>query len=91
MGGTEVEVLWTPSAERVERATITRFARWVQETRGVDVTASYDELWQWSVDDLERFWAAIWEFFEVEADDALRARAGHARDAGRRVVPGRAR
>ncbi len=30
-----MEELWAPSAERVEAATITRFARWVQETRQV--------------------------------------------------------
>jgi acetoacetyl-CoA synthetase len=67
MGSREPEVLWTPSAERIEEAAITRFARWVQETRGVEVTASYAELWQWSVDDLEGFWAAIWEYFDVKA------------------------
>jgi acetoacetyl-CoA synthetase len=27
---------------------------------------SYDELWRWSVEDLEGFWASIWEFFGVE-------------------------
>lgn len=26
---------------------------------------SYDELWAWSVDDLEGFWASLWEYFEV--------------------------
>jgi acetoacetyl-CoA synthetase len=55
------ELLWEPSAERVARATLTRFAEHVG--RG---DASYDELWRWSVDDLEGFWAAIWEFFGVE-------------------------
>jgi acetoacetyl-CoA synthetase len=29
---------------------------------------SYDELWRWSVEDLEGFWASIWEFFGVEGD-----------------------
>jgi acetoacetyl-CoA synthetase len=67
MGMAEPEVLWTPSADRVERAAITRFARWVAASRGVDVTGSYDALWQWSVDELEGFWGAIWEYFEVQA------------------------
>jgi acetoacetyl-CoA synthetase len=60
--------LWTPGAERIERATVTGFARWVQERRGVAVTGSYDDLWRWSVDDLDGFWAAIWEFFDVGGD-----------------------
>ena len=51
--------LWEPPARMVERAVMTRFMR----EHG---HASYDELWRWSVDDLEGFWAAIWDFFAVE-------------------------
>ena len=61
-------VLWTPSEERVQRATLTRFARWVESECGVaGVTEGYDRLWRWSVDDLEGFWGAVWDFFAVEA------------------------
>ena len=34
------------------------------------MAGDYDALWRWSVDDLEAFWAAIWEFFEVAVRDA---------------------
>jgi acetoacetyl-CoA synthetase len=62
------EPLWTPSEERRERATITRYARWLGEQRGVDLPdGDYDALWRWSVDNLDDFWASIWDFFEVEA------------------------
>jgi len=27
----------------------------------------YEELWQWSVDELEEFWASVWEFCGVRA------------------------
>lgn len=27
--------------------------------------ASYDAAWRWSVDNLEEFWAAVWEHFEI--------------------------
>jgi acetoacetyl-CoA synthetase len=59
-----VEPMWTPSPERVERANITRYLHWLHDRRGLRF-ASYDELWRWSVDDLDGFWASIWEFFEV--------------------------
>jgi acetoacetyl-CoA synthetase len=52
-------LLWTPSAERVERSNMTAFAR-------AHGHADYDALWRWSIDDLEGFWAAIWEDFGVE-------------------------
>jgi acetoacetyl-CoA synthetase len=56
--------LWTPSAERVERSTMTGFLRWLAEHRGLRL-AGYDQAWRWSVDDLDGFWSAVWEFFEV--------------------------
>jgi acetoacetyl-CoA synthetase len=52
-------VLWQPSAERIERAAITRFAR------SVGMPEEYAALWRWSVSDLEGFWAAIWDFYEL--------------------------
>jgi acetoacetyl-CoA synthetase len=58
------EPMWTPSPERVERANLTRYRRWLEDRRGLRF-ASYDELWRWSVDDLDAFWGSIWEFFEV--------------------------
>src|SRR5271168_4408684 len=58
--------LWEPSAERRERATLTRCERWLEEREGRSF-ADYDELWRWSVDDLEAFWASIWDFCEVRA------------------------
>jgi acetoacetyl-CoA synthetase len=51
-------LLWTPSPEMVDRAQVTRFMR----ERGFD---DYDALWRWSVDDLDGFWAAIWDHFDV--------------------------
>jgi acetoacetyl-CoA synthetase len=61
------ELLWEPSAELVERSRLTEFMRWLEAERGLSFTG-YGELWQWSVDDLDGFWSAIWEFFGVQAD-----------------------
>src|SRR5688572_14733101 len=62
MSATAGRLLWEPSAERVERAKVTDFAR-AQRVEG-----DYHELWRWSVDDIERFWAAVWDYFEVEGE-----------------------
>jgi acetoacetyl-CoA synthetase len=75
-------VLWEPTDEQRERATLTRFARWVAETRDVDVADDYHALWRWSVEDVEAFWAAIWEFFDVESE------SGYDRVLGTREMPG---
>src|SRR4029453_16788039 len=60
----DVEPMWAPSPERVERANITRYRHWLRDRRGLRF-GSYEELWRWSVDDLDGFWTSIWEFFEV--------------------------
>jgi acetoacetyl-CoA synthetase len=59
-----VEPMWAPSPERVERANLTRYLRWLHDRRGLS-PGSYDELWRWSVDDLDGFWTSVWEFFDV--------------------------
>ncbi len=46
--------------------------------------AAYEEAWRWSVDDLEGFWASMWEWFHVRAARPYeRALAG-----GDRTMPG---
>jgi acetoacetyl-CoA synthetase len=63
-GGRAPEPLWRPSAERVGRARITAYLRWLEATRGRRFER-YEDLWRWSVGDLDGFWASVWEFFEV--------------------------
>src|SRR5215208_6882804 len=53
--------LWEPPRELVEGSLMTRYMRRLD--RGFE---GYEELHRWSVEDLEGFWASIWEFFEVE-------------------------
>jgi acetoacetyl-CoA synthetase len=64
-GGRETP-LWTPTLQQRERASMSRFMRWVGEREGLEL-ADYEQLRQWSVRELERFWAAIWEFCGVRA------------------------
>jgi acetoacetyl-CoA synthetase len=59
-------VLWKPSAQQVQAARMTHFMRWVGARHGLEL-ASYEELWDWSVQELEQFWADIWEYCGVKA------------------------
>jgi acetoacetyl-CoA synthetase len=81
MTRTETAPIWQPRAEDVERAELTRFARWLAAERGVE-TDGYHELWRWSVDNVEDFWGAIWDYCEVISD------APPERVLGRREMPG---
>ena len=57
-------MLWEPSEERIASATLTRYMEWLAVERGLAFDA-YADLWQWSVDSVEEFWASIVSFFDV--------------------------
>jgi acetoacetyl-CoA synthetase len=62
----EGDLLWTPNDEWVAGCNITKFLRWLNDERGLKF-ADYNELWTWSVTDLDGFWAAIWDYFSIES------------------------
>ncbi len=68
MSTADTAPIWEPSAKDVERAELTRFAAWLAAERGV-ATDDYHQLWRWSIDNLEDFWRAIWDYFEVISDE----------------------
>ena len=58
--------LWIPSEQRKQQANITRFMDTVSARRNLNLR-SYAELYQWSVENISDFWAAVWEFSEIKA------------------------
>ena len=58
--------LWEPTEATRERSEMTRFMHWTGERYGRRF-ADYAELWDWSVTEVEEFWAAIWEYCGVRA------------------------
>ena len=58
--------MWEPPSAQRNSVEMARFMSWAAARRG-RAFASYDELWQWSVDELEDFWASVWEFCGVRA------------------------
>ncbi|MEZ5501460.1 MAG: acetoacetate--CoA ligase [Halioglobus sp.] len=61
------ELLWTPSAERIAQARISRFIAHVNEHHGASLAPDYFALHAWSVANAEKFWSAVWEFCGVVA------------------------
>ena len=75
------DLLWSPPPDLRQTTEIGRYLTWLRDERGLDF-ASYDELWPWSVGDLEGFWSSIWDFY------GIRARAPYERVLGSRAMPG---
>ena len=62
----EPDILWTPSAETIESAAATQFARQMVRKHRLDLN-SYAEFHRWSVDNPETFWSEVWDFCGVIA------------------------
>ncbi len=83
----EPQLLWSPSEEWIERATVTRYQAWLGERHNLRFD-SYEELWRWSVDDLEAFWASIVEFFNVRFEVPSEVVLGDPQMPGAQWFPG---
>jgi acetoacetyl-CoA synthetase len=58
MAAHEGRVLWEPPDELSRESKMARY----MSARGF---GTYDDLWRWSVSDLEGFWRSLWELYEV--------------------------
>ncbi len=59
-------LLWQPTADQVARSNLVSFMRFLAD-RGHALKQEYAALYQWSIDQPEAFWAAIWDFCGVVA------------------------
>jgi acetoacetyl-CoA synthetase len=82
----EGEILWSPPTDAGERFQLGSYLEWLR-TRGLEL-AGYEELWRWSVTDLEGFWASIWEYFSVLSHTPYRRVLGSPAMPGAEWFPG---
>lgn len=60
------EALWKPSWERKQNTNLARFREIVNQRYGLTLE-TFDDLYQWSIQDAPAFWATMWEFGEIKA------------------------
>jgi acetoacetyl-CoA synthetase len=61
----QYQTLWTPSRDKIIRSQMYQFLTYVNE-KFDDHISSYDELWQWSVENIADFWETFWEFSGIK-------------------------
>jgi acetoacetyl-CoA synthetase len=71
MGATPqtLEPLWRPHRDQILDSNLMRFQRWLHDERGLDLS-DHRALYDWSVRNLDAFWRAIADFFDVRFDTA---------------------
>jgi acetoacetyl-CoA synthetase len=58
--------LWRPSADRIASTNLTAFIRFLKDRTGVALD-DYQALHRFSIDEMQAFWAAVWDFCGVIA------------------------
>ncbi len=62
-----IEPLWQPDQAHIDQANLTTFMQFVEIQTGVSF-ADYDSLYQWSIEEMGKFWSLLWDFCGVIGD-----------------------
>jgi acetoacetyl-CoA synthetase len=79
--------LWEPSDELKENARISDYMEWLKAEKDLSF-GNYNELWEWSVTDLEGFWASVWEYCDIKASKPYKRVLGEGAMPGAEWFPG---
>jgi acetoacetyl-CoA synthetase len=60
------KLLWKPSPEQVEQTNMFRFMNFINERHNQNFS-EYAALYEWSVENIADFWAAMWKFADIMA------------------------
>jgi acetoacetyl-CoA synthetase len=55
-----------PSAPAPHLPQIRLYQNWLRDERGLSF-ATYNDLWRWSVTELDAFWQSIWDYFDFQS------------------------
>lgn len=62
----EGSLLWEPSDHFQKQSNMMRFIEWLKTNKDLHFK-NYEELWTWSVTEIEDFWGALWSFFKIKS------------------------
>src|SRR5690349_12299967 len=78
---------WVPTPHAIETARVTDFMTWLERELGLHL-ADYDALWRWSVDNVDAFWCALWDWAEIASPTSRGSALVNARMPGATWFPG---
>jgi acetoacetyl-CoA synthetase len=59
------KLLWQPSDQRIAAARLTEFQNRVSDQFSLTLS-TYDDLWQWSIDQPDQFWNSVCQYLNIE-------------------------
>ncbi|MBP7273684.1 MAG: acetoacetate--CoA ligase [Saprospiraceae bacterium] len=62
---TNNQILWQPTDYFKENSNLQHYIHWVSENYGQQFV-NYQDIWQWSVDNIETFWQSLFSYFDIQ-------------------------
>ncbi len=60
------EIIWQPSNESKKLSNLSQFIELVNQRHSKSIKTEYQDIWDWSVTNVESFWSLIWDFSEIK-------------------------
>ena len=61
----EGTLLWEPSKKLKQNSQLYKYMDWLNLHKGLTFN-NEQELWEWSVTEIESFWESLWEYFDIK-------------------------
>ena len=60
------EIIWQPSNEIKKSSNLSMFIELVNQKYSKSIKKEYQDIWNWSVNNVESFWSLMWDFSEIK-------------------------
>src|SRR5436190_23768132 len=81
------QLLWEPSETLKQQSNLREYMQWLKEKKGLNLPTQ-EALWEWSVNNLEDFWASMWDFFQIKASKPYTTVLANRKMPGAKWFPG---
>ena len=81
------EIIWQPSSESKKSSNLSRFIECTNQRYPQSIKIDYQEIWDWSVNNIEKFWSLMWDFSEIKGIKGTKISENIGRMPGARFFP----
>ncbi len=81
------KIIWQPSNESKNSSNLSRFIELVNQRYSQSIKTEYQDIWNWSVNNVESFWSLIWDFSGIKGSKGTKISENLALMPGARFFP----
>ncbi len=81
------EIIWKPSSESKKSSNLSRFIEIVNRKHSLSIKTEYQDIWSWSVNNIESFWSLIWDFSQIKGSKGTKISANLGEMPGAKFFP----